>query len=102
MHSHGYSVQWRLVVDHPEKRDSSFRPVPPGSFGQRRDFTTQALALGLYESLLRGDEDFAAEYPTEIRVLRHYPNRSPRYVRKPVQRARSSDGSIHQVQETRR
>ena len=78
-----YEVRFTLVVDHPEKRDSSFKPVDPGSrFHQTWSYDGQADAARVGDSMLRGEWDFGSEYITSVQVLELRPGRSPRTVRK--------------------
>jgi hypothetical protein len=96
-----YSVRWTVVVDHPEKRNASFRPSEPHKLHHQKDFETQNAAIAFYDSLVRGEEDFGSEYPTAIRALQIFEFRSPRVVRKLVGRERMGDGSVRLSDPTR-
>ena len=58
-----FEVRFTLVVDHPEKRDSSFKPVKAGSaFHQVWTCKTWAEAARYADAFVRGEWDFGSEY----------------------------------------
>lgn len=89
-----FEVRWALVVDRPEKRDASFKPMKAGRVGQSKSFTNQKMALSYAKGLVAGEEDFESEYPTNITVVQLYQGKSPRRVMKPVERERGENGKI--------
>ncbi|TXH56153.1 MAG: hypothetical protein E6Q97_06985 [Desulfurellales bacterium] len=89
-----YEVEFFILVDHPEKRDASYRPVEPGTMVRTVwEYPTQSRAVAVFDSICRGDYDFGSEYVTKVRVLRISMQSSPRLVRKWVERARSVKSS---------
>lgn len=94
----GYRVSWVLVVDRPEKRmPGMLQPRAGTRRAEQKSFTSQKDAISFAIGLASGESDFAAEYPTDITVLRTYDNRSPTRVRKPVVRERGADGKVKTV-----
>jgi len=84
---YGYSVEWKLIVTHPERRDASFLPVPTGHTIVNRSFhPTRAGAIREFESILRGDYDYISEYMSRVSVLALYNWCSPKFVRRPIDR----------------
>lgn len=85
-----YEVEFFTLVDHPEKRNASYRPVEPGTLIRTVwKYTTQSRAVAEFDSICRGDYDFGSEYVMKVRVLAERPHASPRLVRKWVERSRS-------------
>lgn len=63
-----YLVEFTTTVDHPELRNSSYRPVPAGSrFFEQKGFATRRAAMALVEEILSGQYDFASELVTTVR-----------------------------------
>ena len=92
MSSKAYEVRFTIVVDHPEKRDSSYAPVEPGTRShQVWSYDSQADAARVGDSILRGEWDFGSEYVASLQVLAMRSGRSPRTVRK----LRRRDGRGH-------
>lgn len=85
-----YEVEFFILVDHPEKRDASFRPVEPGTMVRTVwEYPTQSRAVRVFESICRGEYDFGSEYVAKVRVLAKRPSASARLVRKWVERKRA-------------
>jgi len=64
-----YLVDHTIVVDHPELRDSSYRPVSAGTRVHLSwRFATRAGALAFVADILSGQCDFASEYVSCVRV----------------------------------
>lgn len=85
----GYRVNFTIIVDHPERRDASFAPVEPNTrIHTSIEFKTQGAAVRYFEGLLAGEDDFGSEYVSKASVDRLYVGRSPRTVRRQVERAR--------------
>jgi len=85
----GYRVSYTIIVDHPERRDSTFAPVAPGTRIHTAEvFASQGAAVRYFDGLLAGEADFSSEYVSKATVDRMYSGRSPRCVRRTVERAR--------------
>lgn len=84
-----YEVEYCNCVDHPERRDSSFSPVPAGFRRAHSErFSTQGAAVRYFEGLLRGESDFSSEYICWAAVYRCYAHRSGKCIRRRVDRER--------------
>lgn len=85
-----FEVRWTVVADRPELRNASYAPVAAGTKVHQRQVTTsQTQAIRLFEELLGGEWDFAAEYVAAAAVSQLYTGRSPRTVRRRVERERA-------------
>lgn len=90
MRTKTFEVRWTVVADRPELRNASYAPVAPGTKSFNRQVTTsQTQAIRLFEELLGGEWDFAAEYVAAAAVSQLYTGRSPRTVRRRVERERA-------------
>jgi hypothetical protein len=90
-----FEVRWTVETDHPEKKDSSFRPVKAGTrtpFVQK--FDNQKRAIAYAKGLLSGEDDFASEYVANVTVLQTYAGKGPRVVMNRVERERGADGKV--------
>lgn len=88
-----YRVTMVTTVDHPEKRDASFRPVGAGTrVVEHHYFDDCAIARRFFDAALAGECDFSSEYVSglrfEARSLRADWSSSIRTVRAPVERDR--------------
>lgn len=84
-----YEVEFFILVDHPEKRNASFRPVEPGTLVRTVwEYPTQSRAVAVFDSICRGDWDFGSEYVVKVRVLRIPQHAGWHTVRKWVERQR--------------
>lgn len=89
-----YKVEFFTLVDHPEKRDASYRPVEPGTMVRTVwEYPTQSRAVAVFDSICRGDYDFGSEYVMKVRVMAKRASASARLVRKWVERERSVKSS---------
>jgi len=89
MHSGAYEVRFVLVIDRPELRDASFRPVKPSTrTSQTWCYTSQAAAVGAAREMLEGRWDFASEYIAAVEVVQVRGDRGRRTVRRRVERTR--------------
>lgn len=89
-----YIVEYTIIVDRPEKRDASFRPVHKDSFvNQSTTCQTHGAAVKLYREMVRGEWDFSSEYVSKVRVIAKDGLASPRLVRKVVLRGRLDKAS---------
>lgn len=69
--SYTYRVVSTTTVDHPEKRNDSYRPVPAGTKVQdTHTFTKMGAAMRWYRELLAGESDFGSEYISSCSCLR--------------------------------
>ena len=85
-----YEVRFVVVVDRPELRNESFAPVAPNTrVTINRYARTQGEAVRLFESILRGGEDYLSEYVAVVSVVQLRTNRSPRVMRTRVERTRN-------------
>lgn len=88
-----YTVDFRIVVDRPDRRGEDFSQVPAGHrIHTSWQYRTRREALAVFEAILRGDYDFGSEYVACVEVLDRdcYRTRSPRWVRRPVERRRKA------------
>lgn len=86
-----FTVEFLTIVDRPDRRGPDFLKVAAGHrFLTRWSYRTRGEALKVFASLLRGDSDFGSEYVARAEVLDCdcYRDRSPRYVRRPIERKR--------------
>lgn len=94
-----YEVAWVTYVDHPEKRDSSYK-VRTKSFTDSNSstnyarFKERARAISYAKALLGGDEDFASEFTRSVSINQYLANGKKRWVMRPVDRQRGEDGKI--------
>lgn len=73
MKPYGYYAIMIYVVDAPEKRGPTFKPVTAGSTYKMENFcSTLNHALTWYESSLRGEQDFGAEFVRDVEVIALY------------------------------
>lgn len=86
---YGYEVRFRIKVDHPEKRGPTYPTVPVGHviptqwfYSRRED------AIRVFERMLEGGEDYSSEFVSRVEVLALNLDRSPDWIRKPVERDR--------------
>lgn len=64
-----YTVRVLVLVDHPEKRNASFRPVAAGSTSLwEKQTTSHETARALREEALAGWWDAGSEYCTRVEV----------------------------------
>lgn len=92
----GYSLDFTVTVDHPEKRDASYRVRKSYSVADSRFSESFASAINGYAALLRGEDDFASEYVSRVVVWAITSNGTRgRKVRKTVRRYRATDGTIY-------
>lgn len=94
-----FVVEYVVVVDHPELRDPSFRPVPRGlRISHRESFTTFGAASRLYDRILSGEHDYGSEYIGRVVVKRKRPGRGSGFsiARKEVARERRA-GKVVQL-----
>jgi hypothetical protein len=88
-----YEVRITTIVDAPERRGPSYRPVAPGTpIHITERFATQRRAVSFYNEIMAGEWDFGSEYVSRIQALKMRPNRSPRVVRRTHCRARTAAG----------
>ncbi len=67
----GYRVFYTVVVDHPEKRDRSYHPVPAGTvINSDAFFEKPAHAVAYYDAIVAGREDFGSEFMSSASVKR--------------------------------
>lgn len=98
-----YEVSWVTEVDHPEKRDSSFK-VRTRSFTDSNSktnyarFKDRASALSYAKTLLSGDEDFVSEFTRSVSINQYMANGKKRWVMRPVDRERGEDGKIRNLE----
>jgi hypothetical protein len=84
-----YRVYFTTTVDHPEKRDATFRPVPPGTkVAQVLEHRTQRAAVAEFEGFLRGEGDWSSEYVSRAAVYADNGLGGMRTVRREVRRER--------------
>jgi hypothetical protein len=77
-----YTLLHTIVVDHPERRDDSFAPVPAGHrVATHFSYRGQGGAVRDYAAMLAGGYDFSSEYVTRVELIQHMPNGSKRVVR---------------------
>lgn len=82
-----FVVRFVTVVDRPALRGSTFAPVAAGTTVVQYDrFTSQSAAVAAMERILRGEYDYVSEYVSKVEVYQVRANRSPRTVRKLVER----------------
>jgi hypothetical protein len=85
----GYRVSYTIIVDHPERRGPTYPEVAPLTrIHTSETFATQGAAVRYFEGMLAGESDFSSEYVSKVGVDRMYQGRSPRCVRRVVERAR--------------
>jgi len=91
----GYRVSFTITVDCPERRDASFTPVEAGTkIHSSWHFDSQGAAVRCFDGMLAGEEDYSSEYVSKCSVERMYAGRSPRCIRRPVERnPRTVNGS---------
>ena len=66
-----YRVVITTIVDRPELRDDSYRPVKAGTTVRYvKDCVRLAGAVSLYDEVLEGEWDFMSEYAKSVRVER--------------------------------
>lgn len=88
-----YEIRITTIVDAPERRGASYRPVAPGTpIHITERFATQRRAVAFYNEIVSGEWDFGSEYVSRIQALKMRPNRSPRVVRRTQVRARTARG----------
>jgi hypothetical protein len=63
-----------LKVDHPENRDSTFRPVPAGTTIFSEEDMPYAAAVRYFEALRSGQWDSSSEYVKRVQVIAKAPN----------------------------
>jgi hypothetical protein len=90
MNEGAYEVRYTLVIDRPELRDASFRPVAPGTRTVLTwCYTSQTAAVRMFEEMRAGRWDFASEYIAGVSVEQRRPHASRRTVRRRVERVRA-------------
>ena len=69
-----YQVSYTLLVDHPEMRGPTFKPVTAGHISHHRlSVNTLAEAVSLFNDIKGGSYDFSSECVLRVRVDRmHY------------------------------
>lgn len=92
-----YFVRFVTTVDHPEKRGPSFAVVVEAGrrLPDERKFRKMSHAIREYEDIIRGREDFASEFVTDVQVLRETPSGSMAWARRT--RYRETRGQAWQV-----
>ena len=84
-----YRVTIVTIVDRPDLRNATYAAVEPGSkVVARRDTWSRGEALALFDDAVRGAWDFGSEYVAAVEVWRMRDGRSPRTVRRRVERTR--------------
>jgi hypothetical protein len=93
-----YVVRWVVNVDHPEKRDETYKARTKETAGPPREHKAQhaekAQALAHAKRLIGGDEDFASEFTSKVEVYQKLANGRTRQIMKTVERERGDDGKI--------
>lgn len=88
-----FTVDFTIVVDRPDRRGPDFLKVEAGhKFHESWQYRTRGEAIRVFASILRGEHDFGSEYVSKVEVLDRdcYRDRSPKYVRRPVERRRKA------------
>ncbi len=77
-----YTVEFTVVVDHPEKRNDTMPKVFAGThIQQSTNCRTQGNALKLFREIQQGEWDFGSEYVSRVRVIAKTATATPRIVR---------------------
>jgi len=89
----GYYVHFSTRVDHPERRNASFRVRTVHTVSDKWFVRSFAEAVSLYEGLLRGESDCESEYTRQAYVMSATDDGgNARLVRRSVRRYRSAAG----------
>jgi hypothetical protein len=90
-----YEVRIVTKIDHPERRDSTFPQVQPGTcIPSRMVCSSHAAALSNLEAILRGDYDFASEYVKSVQVVAVDGLHPLRVVRRRIDRTRRTKPAV--------
>lgn len=73
-------VEFTIHIDHPELRDSSFKPSVPRKTSIQWYPETRKGAINIVNSILAGEEDFSSEYVSRVQAF--YSNGSRRTIHK--------------------
>jgi hypothetical protein len=91
----GYYVDITIKVDHPEKRDETYRVRTVHTVNADRFTESFTSAVSVYGALDRGEDDFASEYVSRVAVWSATSDGTRgRKVRKTVRRYRAADGTM--------
>lgn len=83
-----YRVEFRTIVDHPEKRNTSYMPVAPNTVVHTSlQFSNRTQAVRMFDEIRSGSHDAASEYVGRIHLV-EITGVSYRWVRLPVERTR--------------
>ena len=83
----GYEVAFLTIVDRPERRDGAYTPVPAGTrILMRWWYQDRAAAIRVFQSILKGAEDYGSEYVARVAVYGLRAGGSATRVRVPVHR----------------
>jgi len=92
----GYELIMHVCVDHPERRDASFHPVPAGTVARQRIWSKKLKPLVMeFNDVLAGLADFGSEYVAVARINRIHENGGWSRVR--LERFRDGRGSPWEV-----
>ncbi|HYE57420.1 MAG TPA: hypothetical protein VD948_02895 [Rhodothermales bacterium] len=69
---YAYRISGDIIVDHPERRDASYRPVPAGSISPlpHYTFSVRSYAETALRRIMAGEGDFSSEYVGRLRLER--------------------------------
>lgn len=95
----GYIVRWVTNVDHPEKRDETYKvrskdPAGTPFRAHTAQYPEKGRAMAHAKALIDGDEDFSSEFTSKVEVFQKLSNGKTRQVMKVVERERGEDGKI--------
>lgn len=77
-----YTVEFTIIVDHPEKRCETLPKVFAGTFiNTSSSHPNQGAAVKMYREIVQGEWDFGSEYVSRVRVIAKTATASPRIVR---------------------
>ena len=77
-----YTVEFTIIVDHPEKRCKTLPKVFAGTFiNTSSSYPNQGAAVKMYREIVQGEWDFGSEYVSRVRVVAKTATASPRIVR---------------------
>ena len=77
-----YTVEFTIIVDHPDKRCETLPKVFAGTFiNTSSSHSNQGAALKAYREIVQGEWDFGSEYVSRVRVIAKTATASPRVVR---------------------
>lgn len=83
-----YRVEFRTIVDHPEKRNTSYTPVPANTVVHTSlQFASRTQAVRMFDEVCAGSYDASSEYVERIHLV-EIVGVSYKWVRLPVERAR--------------